>query len=168
MEAIGHLAAGVAHDFNNILTVIQGHAGLMQQKMDAGSPPQAKSLEQITRASARAATLIRQLLMFSRKQVMQFRHLDLNDTLSNSIKMLERLVGEHVQIAFHPQPSLPAIHADASMIDQIAMNLAVNARDAMPGGGRLSISTSVETIHRAPTPMDPEQRDGDFVCLTFT
>jgi two-component system cell cycle sensor histidine kinase/response regulator CckA len=167
MEAIGQLAAGVAHDFNNILTVVQGHAGLMQMKLEPGSP-QKESLDQITGATARAATLIRQLLMFSRKQVMQFRHLDLNDVLHNAIKMLERLVGEHVQIAFHPQSQLPAIHADSSMVEQIAMNLAVNARDAMPNGGRVSITTSLETIHRAPTPMDPEQRDGDFVCLTFS
>jgi two-component system cell cycle sensor histidine kinase/response regulator CckA len=166
MEAIGQLAAGIAHDFNNILTVIQGHAGLMERTLTEGQA--SKSLEQISKAAVRAATLIRQLLMFSRKQVMQFRHLDLNDTLSNAIKMLERLVGEHVQINFRPQPSLPAIYADGSMMDQIAMNLAVNARDAMPNGGRFSISTSLETIHRAPTPMDPEQRDGNFVCLTFT
>ena len=166
MEAIGQLAAGVAHDFNNILTVIQGHAGLAQQTLDSNSP-QKKSLEQITRAAARAATLIRQLLMFSRKQVMQFRHLDLNDTLRNAIKMLERLVGEHVQIVFRPQSPIPAIHADSSMVEQIAMNLAVNARDAMPNGGRVSINTSLETIHRAPTPMDPERRDGEYVCLTF-
>jgi PAS domain S-box-containing protein len=166
MEAIGQLAAGVAHDFNNILTVIQGHAGLMQQKLDSGSP-QAKPLEQITKAAARAATLIRQLLMFSRKQVMQFRHLALNDTLRNAIKMVERLVGEHVQIDFRPQSPIPAIHADSSMVEQIAMNLAVNARDAMPNGGRLSIATSMETIHREPIPMDPETRDGEYVCLTF-
>jgi two-component system cell cycle sensor histidine kinase/response regulator CckA len=167
MEAIGQLAAGVAHDFNNILTVIQGHAGLMQQKLDPSSP-QKKSLEQIARAAARAATLIRQLLMFSRKQVMQFRHLDLNDTLRNSIKMLERLVGEHVQIDFRPQSPIPAIHADTSMMEQIAMNLAVNARDAMPNGGRVSITTALETIHRAPTPIDPERRDGEYLCLTFS
>jgi PAS domain S-box-containing protein len=167
MEAIGQLAAGVAHDFNNILTVVQGHAGLMQQGLAPGSP-QRESLEQIMGATARAATLIRQLLMFSRKQVMQFRHLDLNDILHNAIKMLERLVGEHVQIAFRPQSPIPAIHADSSMVEQIAMNLAVNARDAMPNGGRVSISTSLERIHRAPTPMDPEERDGDYVCLTFS
>jgi PAS domain S-box-containing protein len=166
MEAIGQLAAGVAHDFNNILTVIQGHAGLMQQNTDSESP-QKKSLEQITKASARAATLIRQLLMFSRKQVMQFRHLDLNDTLRNAIKMLERLVGEHVQIDFRPHSPLPAIHADSSMIEQIAMNLAVNARDAMPNGGRISITTSLETVHRASIPMDPERRDGEYICLSF-
>ena len=106
--------------------------------------------------------------MFSRKQVMQFRHLDLNDTLRNAIKMLERLVGEHVQIDFRPHSPLPAIHADSSMMEQIAMNLAVNARDAMPSGGRVSITTSLEVIHRAPTPMDPERRDGEYVCLTFS
>jgi two-component system cell cycle sensor histidine kinase/response regulator CckA len=167
MEAIGQLAAGVAHDFNNILTVIQGHAGIMQQKMNSENP-QTKSLEQIIQASARAATLIRQLLMFSRKQVMQFQHLNLNDNLSNAINMLERLVGEHVQIDFRTQNPIPAIHADSSMMEQIAMNLAVNARDAMPNGGRLAIITSVQTIHRAPIPMDPEQRDGDYVCLTFS
>jgi PAS domain S-box-containing protein len=166
MEAIGQLAAGVAHDFNNILTVIQGHAGLLQHQLDSGGP-QNRSLDQINSAAGRAATLIRQLLMFSRKQVMQFRHLDLNEVLRTSFKLLERLMGEHVQIDFQPQESLPAVHADSSMIEQISMNLAVNARDAMPDGGRLSITTSLETIHRAPTPMDPELRDGEYVCLTF-
>jgi signal transduction histidine kinase len=166
MEAIGQLAAGVAHDFNNILTVIQGHAGLLQQTLDSGCP-QKKSLEQIVAAASRAATLIRQLLMFSRKQVMQFRNLDLNETMSNAIKMLERLVGEHVQTNFRPQNPLPAIHADGSMVEQVAMNLAVNARDAMPNGGQVFISTSLEKIDRAATPMDPERRQGEFVCLTF-
>jgi two-component system, cell cycle sensor histidine kinase and response regulator CckA len=166
MEAVGQLAAGVAHDFNNILTVIQGHAGLMQKALESGKTT-ANSIEQISKAASRAATLIQRLLMFSRKQVMQFRHLDLNDTLGSAIKMLERLVGEQVQIDFRPQKSIPAIHADASMLEQIAMNLAVNARDAMPNGGRVSITTSLETVHRAPIPMDPEQRDGDFVCLSF-
>jgi two-component system, cell cycle sensor histidine kinase and response regulator CckA len=166
MEAIGQLAAGVAHDFNNILTVIQGHAGLLHQKLESGSP-KTKSLDEIMRASARATTLIRQLLMFSRKQLMQFRHLDLNHTLGTAIKMLERLVGEHVQIDFRPQDPIPAIHADRSMMEQIAMNLTVNARDALPNGGRLSITTSLESIHRAPTPMDPEHRDGEYICLTF-
>jgi two-component system cell cycle sensor histidine kinase/response regulator CckA len=166
MEAVGQLAAGVAHDFNNILTVIQGHAGLMRQTLGT-SDPSSKSLEQILKSADRASTLIQRLLMFSRKQVMQFRHLDLSDTLRGAIKMLERLVGEQVQIDFCPQKSIPAIHADASMMEQIAMNLAVNARDAMPNGGRVTITISLEAVHRAPTPMDPEPRDGDFVCLTF-
>jgi len=167
MEAIGQLAAGVAHDFNNVLTVVQGHVGLMKMTLDSSSP-QKKSLEMISGATDRAATLIRQLLMFSRKQVMQFRHLDINDILRNEIKMLERLMGEHVQIAFRPQNPIPAIHADGSMVEQVAMNLAVNARDAMPNGGQLSITTSLETVHRAPIPMDPEERDGNYICLTFT
>jgi PAS domain S-box-containing protein len=130
MEAVGQLAAGVAHDFNNILTVIQGHTGLMQQTVEAGHPT-AKSLEQITKAANRAATLVQRLLMFSCKQVMEFRHLDLNETIGSATKMLERLVGEHVQIDFRPQESLPAIHADASMMEQIAINLAVNARETL-------------------------------------
>ena len=166
MEAIGQLAAGVAHDFNNILTVIQGHAGLMQHRATPGTP-QAKSSQEIVDAAARASTLIRQLLMFSRKQVMQFRSLDLNELLRSTLKMLQRLVGEHVQLEFHPQPQLPAVHADPSMMEQIVMNLAVNARDAMAEGGRVSIRTSLERIHRPANPMDPQQRDGDFVCLTF-
>jgi CheY-like chemotaxis protein len=98
---------------------------------------------------------------------MQFRPLDLNDLLSNAIKMLERLVGEQVRIQFKPHPSLPAIYADPSMLDQVVMNLAVNARDAMPAGGCISITTSIESVHRPPTPLDPEQRAGDFVSFTF-
>ena len=167
MEAIGQLAAGIAHDFNNILTVIQGHAGLMQHKLEPHDP-QRKSLAQICGAAGRASTLIRQLLMFSRKQVMQFRHLDLNDTLRGATKMVERLVGEHVQIDLRPSDSLPAIHADPSMMEQIVMNLAVNARDAMPNGGRITITTSVNMVKRAPTPMDTEPRDGQYVLFAFT
>jgi PAS domain S-box-containing protein len=169
MEAIGQLAAGVAHDFNNILTVIQGHAALLGLTLgtaeDAG---QNESLHQIAKASGRACTLIRQLLMFSRKQVMQFRNQNLNDTLRDVILMLRRVVGEQVLIDFRPQDPIPAIHADTSMVEQITMNLAVNARDAMPNGGTISISTSLAKIHRAPTPLDPEPRDGDYVCLTFS
>jgi nitrogen-specific signal transduction histidine kinase len=167
MEAVGQLAAGVAHDFNNILTVIQGHAGLMQETLESDES-QSRSLDQISKAATRAATLIRQLLMFSRKQVMQFRHLDFNETLGNTVKMLERLVGEHVQIEFRPQNALPAIHADSSMLEQIAMNLAVNARDAMPNGGKVTIVTTLARVHRAPTPLDPERREGEFLCLSFT
>jgi PAS domain S-box-containing protein len=167
MEAIGQLAAGVAHDFNNILTVIQGHAGLLQQRSNAPTL-ETKSVEQITQSVTRAATLTRQLLMFSRKQVMQFRHLDLNEILRNTIKMLERLVGEHVRIQFDPAELLPAVYADSSMLEQIVMNLAVNARDAMPEGGLVTMRTGLTTINRGPRPLDPEPRQGDFICLTFS
>ena len=168
MEAIGQLAAGVAHDFNNILTVIQGHTALLRLRPATDAAGQIESLDQIAKASDRAGTLIRQLLMFSRKQVMQFRNQNLNDTLRDVILMLRRVVGEQVRIDFRPHDPIPAIHADTSMVEQIAMNLAVNARDAMPDGGTIVISTSSEKIHRAPTPMDPEQRDGEYVCLTFS
>jgi len=167
MEAIGQLAAGVAHDFNNILTVIQGHADLLAMSLRS-DVVENDSLDEITEASRRAATLIRQLLMFSRKQVMQFRHRNLNDILRNVLKMLERLVGEMMQIDFCPYEPLPSIHADNSMMEQIVMNLVVNSRDAMTNGGKITIATSLEKIHRAPTPMDSEQRDGDYVCLTFS
>ena len=99
---------------------------------------------------------------------MQFRHLDLNDILRNAIKMLERLVGEHVQIEFRPQIPIPAIHADSSMVEQIAMNLAVNARDAMPTAGGCPSPPRWRPFTAPPTPMDPEHRDGDFICLTFS
>jgi two-component system cell cycle sensor histidine kinase/response regulator CckA len=167
MEAVGQLAAGVAHDFNNVLTVIQGHADLVHQGITMGIA-RPESVEQISQAAERAASLIRQLLMFSRKQVMQFQYLDLNETMAQAIRMIQRLVGEHVQLAFHPHKPLPAIHADQSMIEQIVMNLAVNARDAMPNGGQIAIATSLKTLHRGPTEWDLESRDGDFVCLSFS
>jgi len=166
MQAIGQLAAGVAHDFNNILTVILGHTGIIEFHMD-GSSPLRKSLEQITLAAERAGSLARQLLMFSRKQVMQFRYIDINDTLEGVLKMLQRLVGETVQIEFRKQAVLPAIHADTSMLEQVAMNLAVNARDAMPNGGVVKITTSIEKVHRGATGLDNQSREGDFICLTF-
>jgi two-component system, cell cycle sensor histidine kinase and response regulator CckA len=167
MEAIGQLAAGVAHDFNNILTVIHGHAGLLKNQIQTGRPP-AESADKIAKAADRAAGLIRQLLMFSRRQVMQFHHLDLNETLHNAVGMMNRLVGEHIRLEFLPSASLPAIHADSTMIDQVIMNLAVNARDAMPDGGQVTITTELATVNRGGIPMDPEERNGEFVRLTFS
>ena len=165
MEAIGQLAAGVAHDFNNILTVIQGHAGLMQRNW---TPTVANEIAGADHQGGRPCRHAHPATPDVQSQAGDAipapgpqRH------LRNAIKMLERLVGEHVQIEFQPQSPLPAIHADSSMLEQIAMNLAVNARDAMPNGGRLSITTSLETIDRPPTPMDPERREGKYICLTF-
>ncbi|MCU0786494.1 MAG: response regulator, partial [Verrucomicrobia bacterium] len=167
MEGVGQLAAGVAHDFNNILTVIQGHGGIMKNILGETNPC-AKSTEQILKSAGRAATLIRQLLMFSRKQVMQFQHISLNENLTNCFSMIERLMGEHIELDFRPGPELPAIRADNSMIEQVVMNLSVNARDAMPKGGLVSISTALVSVDRKATPMDPEDRHGEFVCLAFT
>ncbi len=167
MEAIGQLAAGVAHDFNNILTVIHGHAGLIKNQVNSGHPP-VESAEKIAKAANRASGLIRQLLMFSRRQVMQFRHLDLNESVQNSLAIVGRLVGEHIHLDFRPGDSLPSIHADPTMLEQVVMNLAVNARDAMPDGGQVVISTEIVAVNRDATPMDPESRKGMFVRLGFS
>lgn len=99
---------------------------------------------------------------------MQFRNIDLNESLANCLAMVERLVGEHIRLDFKPTLELPAIRADSSMLEQVVMNLSVNARDAMPNGGQVVITTSVASVQREATPMDPEARDGQFVCLTFT
>ena len=166
MEAIGQLAAGVAHDFNNILTVISGHAGLLKNQIQAGRAG-TESADKIFKAVDRAAGLIRQLLLFSRKQVTQFRYIDINETISRSVAMISRLLGEHVRLEFVPQPQLAAIHGDAVMLEQIIMNLAVNARDAMPNGGQVVIQTDLVQVNRGATPLDPHERAGDFVRLSF-
>ncbi len=165
MEAVGQLAAGVAHDFNNILTVIQGHADLLLHKVN--SDPQSENpLKQICLASERAGNLIRQLLMFSRKQVMQHRFLDLNEVISNLLQMLQRLLGEHIALEIHPAARLPAIYGDTGMIEQALMNLAVNARDAMPKGGRLIVRTSLKKFENSAKSLNAQAREGEFVCLS--
>lgn len=158
MESIGRLAGGVAHDFNNLLTVIQGYADLMETAIPAGDP-QLKDLEQIRLASERAAALTRQLLAFSRQQVLAPTILDLNDLVANLHKMLGRLIGEDIALTTVLQPGLWLITADPGQIEQVIMNLVVNARDAMPTGGRLTIETGniyldadyIETDFEAPT-----------------
>ncbi len=140
MESIGRLAGGVAHDFNNLLTVIQGYCGLMQAQIP-GESPLLENLEQIQRASVRAATLTRQLLAFSRKQVLAPTVLDLNSLVANLRQMLERLIGEDITLSTILQPGLWPTTADPGQIEQVIMNLVVNARDAMPAGGMLTIET---------------------------
>jgi PAS domain S-box-containing protein len=167
MESVGQLAAGVAHDINNILTVIQGHAGLLLNS----TPPNAdsvRSLKQISAASERAATFVRQLLTFSRKQIFRSKILDLNTVLQNLGNMLPRMLGEDVVLENRFQTNLPHIEADTGMIEQIVMNLAVNARDAMPKGGKLLITTSAAEIGAAYARQHPEARSGWFVCLAVT
>ncbi len=167
MEAIGQLAGGVAHDFNNLLTVIQGYTHLLLKD----GPPNAKSVEslnQVNAAAERAATLTRQLLAYSRKQVMQSRDLDLNELVEHLTKMLHRLLGEDLALQIQLSPGLPAIHADHAMVEQIIINLAVNARDAMPAGGTLSIRTAAIEIDNASIQGKPEARAGSFICLSVT
>ena len=164
MDAIGQLAGGVAHDFNNILTVIHGHASLLLSGGLNGKG--GKSAQQIVQAAERAAGLTRQLLTFSRRQVMQPRRLDLNEVVANMTKMLGRILGEDIalQMSYWPEP--PMAQADAGMIEQVLLNFAVNARDAMPRGGQLSIRISLEDLAWPRTAQHAEARAGRYVCLT--
>ena len=140
MEAVGRLAGGVAHDFNNLLTVIKGHSDLLEMKLGTLSPAQA-SIAQVRKAADRATALTRQLLAFSRMQVLQPRVLDLNALIADLNKMLPMLIGEEIEYTFRPGDSLARVKADPSQIEQVLVNLAVNARDAMPKGGKLTINT---------------------------
>ena len=139
MEAVGCLAGGVAHDFNNLLTVILGYSGMLRDSISAGDDLQC--VEEIEKAATRAAALTRQLLAFSRKQVLQLRVLDLNSVIAGMKDMLERLIGEDIQLDIELASKLDRVKADSGQIEQVVMNLAVNARDAMPAGGRLRIAT---------------------------
>jgi signal transduction histidine kinase/CheY-like chemotaxis protein len=167
MEAVGQLAAGVAHDFNNILTIIQGHADLLIQS-GALQNENEKAVKQISSAAQRAGKLIKQLLMFSRKQVMEPRHVSLNEVITNLTPMLQGLLGERVTYKFQPGADLPALYLDVGMIEQVVLNLAINARDAMPEGGSLTLSTSRQTLDPVAVVVNPEARPGSFVCLTVT
>jgi len=140
MEAVGRLAGGVAHDFNNILTAILGHAELLQHGLEAGTPGR-RQAEQIHRAASRGSQLTGQLLAFSRKQVMQPRVIDLNAVVGGMASMLHRLIGEDVELLELLLPSLWRVKADPGQMEQVVMNLMVNARDAMPGGGRVIVHT---------------------------
>lgn len=164
MESVGQLAAGVAHDFNNMLTIIQGHGGMLLAK-SAQKPELLDSAQAIYFAAERAASLTRQLLMFSRKNVMQPKLLDLRDVVANMTKMLQRLLGETIRLTFQPPPQMPLVEANVGMIEQVIMNLAVNARDAMPKGGTLTIGTEAAELGPEVVQTHPEGRPGSYVCL---
>jgi CheY-like chemotaxis protein len=164
MESIGQLAAGVAHDFNNMLTIIQGHSSMLLAKQSLPSEI-TEQMQAIFFASERAANLTRQLLMFSRKNVMQPKLLDLRETVGNMTKMLGRLLGETVALNFQSPGELPRVMGDVGMIEQVVMNLAVNARDAMPSGGTLNINLEPVTIDAAYAETHPEARPGYFLRL---
>jgi two-component system, cell cycle sensor histidine kinase and response regulator CckA len=166
MEAIGRLAGGVAHDFNNLLSVITGYGEMVRQRLAAQDPLQAK-VEQILKAADRAAALTRQLLAFSRQQVLQPKILDLNVVVSDMDKMLRPLIGEDVELVMVLDPDLGSVRADPGQLAQIVMNLAVNARDAMPRGGRLTIETSNADLDPAYAAVHPPARAGRYVMLTI-
>jgi PAS domain S-box-containing protein len=167
MTAIGQLAAGIAHDFNNLLTVIQGHTDLLRASA-ALLPEAQEDVERIAAAGERAANLTRQLLTFSRKQAIFVRPLDLNATVLAAAHLLERTLGATIAVRCELAEGLPPIEADPTMLDQVLTNLALNARDAMPGGGALTFATSLAEVSAAEARAHPERRAGKFARLTVS
>ena len=164
MDAIGQLSGGVAHDFNNLLSVIIGHAEMAQ--MPELTPKQVtESLVEITEAGNRAAGLTRQLLTFSRKQPMQKRSVNLTSVVDSLSKMLRRILGENIQLVIESDENLPTVTADSGMLEQVVMNLAINARDAMPEGGRLTISIRPETLDAEYVRLHHGSKEGSHLCL---
>ena len=164
MDAIGQLAAGVAHDFNNLLTVIQGYTQLLLV-METSNSISREALEKIIAASQRAAGLTSQLLTFSRKQVAQPKAVDMSKVATNVAGLLRPIVGENIRLNIRPTTDLPSVMADAGMMEQVLVNLAVNARDAMPKGGELIISTFTCDIDATYLQCRPQASPGQFVCL---
>jgi CheY-like chemotaxis protein len=167
MEAIGRLAGGVAHDFNNILTAMMGYSNLLLQEIPQEHVHHERVL-QISRAAERAAALTRQLLAFGRKQMLDVRVLDLNGVVADLEKILKRLIGEDIELVTIMDPCLGRVHADPSQIEQILMNLAVNARDAMPHGGNLTMGTANAYLDTEYTRTHPEVSPGPYVLLTVS
>ena len=165
MEAVGRLAGGVAHDFNNLLTAIIGYADLLRQRF-AGNPAARQPAELIHQAGEQAAGLTRQLLAFSRKQLLLPRVIDLNTIIANLHRLLQRIIGEHIEIIVQPTAENPRVKADPGQIEQVIVNLGVNARDAMPGGGKLTIRTRNATVSEA-QPV-PELIPGEYVVMEVT
>jgi CheY-like chemotaxis protein len=167
MEAIGQLAGGLAHDFNNLLTVIKGNNDILSDTT-AQSAAQQRSLEQIRKAADRAASLTRQLLAFTRMQVLQPTVLDLNAVVAELSKMLPRLISEHIEFLFVPDLKLGRVKADRGQLEQVIMNLAVNARDAMPHGGKLVVGTKNFVMDEAYAHKHPPAKPGQYVLLTVS
>jgi two-component system, cell cycle sensor histidine kinase and response regulator CckA len=167
MQAIGQLAGGVAHDFNNLLTAISGHCDLLLLRHDRGDPDYA-DLVQINQNANRAASLVGQLLAFSRKQTLTPKIIDLRDTLSDLTHLLNRLVGEKVRLTLQHDPDLRAIRADKRQLEQVIMNLVVNARDAMPKGGSILIETANHTLTEELRRDRASVAPGDYVIVKVT
>jgi PAS domain S-box-containing protein len=167
MQAVGELAGGVAHDFNNLLMVVKGHAQLLLDRLP-NEPSLRHSVQQMEKAADRAATLTRQLLAFSRKQVLQPRVLDMNDVVTGMIKMFSRVIGENIEMAFVPGAGLGRTKADPGQIEQVLLNLVVNARDAMPTGGRLTIETANVQLDRSYAAGHAAVEPGPYIMLTVS
>ncbi len=167
MEAIGQLAGGVAHDFNNILQAINGYTELALEDTSAGHPAQ-RSLAEIAKAAERAGKLVGQLLAFSRRQLLEPAHLDLNDVVGNLVGMLGRVIGEHIHLDCIPGHQLGTVRADRIMVEQVLLNLSVNARDAMPQGGRLTLETENVCFDSDYCAQNLWARPGRYVLLSVT
>ena len=167
MEAVGRLAGGVAHDFNNLLTIINGYSEFALERLHP-SDPLRSSIEEITKAGGRAASLTRQLLAFSRQQVLAPRVLDLNALVADVERMLRRLIGEDIDLVMLPGAELGRVKADPGQIEQILVNLAVNARDAMPEGGKLVIETANVELDDAYARSHPVVTPGRYVMLAMS
>jgi len=167
MEAFGQLAAGVAHDFNNILTVIQGYLSLLQSGQ-LSKEELSSAIGQSIASADRAANLTRQLLTFGRRQLMRHVDLDLNEVVANTTKMLQRLVGEQIELETCFTPGSALVHADLGMMEQALMNLAINSRDAMPKGGRLVLQTMATVVSEDDVRFKPKARPGQFIRLSVS
>ena len=167
MESIGRLAGGVAHDFNNLLTVILNYADLLQTQVTVGHPMRS-DVDEIYRAGLRAADLTKQLLAFSRKQIIAPQVIDLNEIMDESRKMLQRLIGEDIDLVFLLNDELEPIDVDPGQMNQILVNLAVNARDAMPEGGKLTVETSRVLLDHKYAKLHPGTRPGRYVMMAVS
>ncbi|MGC8885748.1 MAG: ATP-binding protein [Verrucomicrobiia bacterium] len=164
MQAVGQLAAGVAHDFNNVLTVIQGHIGLLLSRENPDSHSY-ESLKLVYDASARAANLVKQLLTFSRGSTVKTELLDLNDVVAGFYQLISKVLGEHIKTEINLESSPLPINGNSSLIEQMILNLSLNARDAMPDGGRLLFKTQNVIIDRENVDQHPESKEGIYACL---
>lgn len=167
MESVGRLAGGVAHDFNNILTVILGYSEIMRDDLPSDSPLQ-ESLTDILTATGRAKDLTKQLLAFSRKQVLEFHTININDVVKNVEKMISRLLGEDIEIRIHINPGIGLINADTSQIEQAILNLCVNSRDAMPDGGTLIIETNSAILDEHYIENHQGVKPGHYILLSVS
>ncbi|OGG54796.1 MAG: hypothetical protein A3F84_21795 [Candidatus Handelsmanbacteria bacterium RIFCSPLOWO2_12_FULL_64_10] len=167
MEAVGQLAGGIAHDFNNLLQVVTGYSELLLARLVPGDPLR-EEIETIKKAGERAASLTRQLLAFGRRQVLAPKILDLNAIVSNMGQTLRGLIGENIDLVTAPRPGLRYVKADPDQIEQVILNLAANARDAMPRGGRLTIETEDANLDEACARQCPDARPGSYVMLAIS
>lgn len=168
MESIGRLAGGIAHDFNNLLTVINSYSEMLLGDVGTSNSSIRKGLEEIKDAGHRAASLTRQLLAFSRRQVLEPKIVDLNEAVVNTARLLRRLIGEDIALVLCPDPKLGQIKADPGHVEQIIMNLVINARDAMPAGGQLTVQTMNAEVDHGSVPAHPSVQPGSYALLSVS